>query len=258
MHYEAMTQDGAALLASIKNFKKDNMLKETNVKLQPYLENLKFMPASISRVCRASGIICGWIRALSKYQIVHESAQPKRIMLEMAGEAHKRATVPHKTAKKALVRLNQTNSKVADDLKTAGQKEAVIEAMANDAARKLQLLENAVDKHRDQQPGVKFLSFTQEYRVALSDFWRLLTKKGTIRLSAPNPFTRKYCDESCGESESVVTRNGKINRIAVCNALLERVRADVETTQTKSLERMVYLKVRRSGQLFLSLAVSHA
>ncbi|CAF0758924.1 unnamed protein product [Brachionus calyciflorus] len=122
-----LLNDPGKFLEGLFTYDKENIPESVIQKIEPYINNDKFLPAAIAQVSKACTSICSWVRAMYKYYFVNKSVEPKReaqrIALEELAENQK----------------NLANAKAR--LKEVEEKLATLQAKYDDSVRKKAELE---------------------------------------------------------------------------------------------------------------------
>lgn len=119
--------DPAKFLEGLFTYDKENIPESVIQKIEPYINNDKFLPAAIAQVSKACTSICSWVRAMYKYYFVNKSVEPKR-------EAQRIALEELAENQKSLA-----NAKAK--LKEVEEKLATLQAKYDDSVRKKAELE---------------------------------------------------------------------------------------------------------------------
>jgi dynein heavy chain len=65
-------------VASLKNYKKDDMKEATLKKLKKFVDDERFQPDNIARFSAAAKSVCMWVRAMDTYSKVLKIVTPLR------------------------------------------------------------------------------------------------------------------------------------------------------------------------------------
>lgn len=97
-------------VASLKNYKKDDMKEATLKKLKKFVDDERFQPDNIARFSAAAKSVCMWVRAMDTYSKVLKIVTPLREKLAIA---EKDAVIADAALKEKMTELEKVRSKIA-------------------------------------------------------------------------------------------------------------------------------------------------
>ena len=100
----------ANFVASLKNYKKDDIKEATLKKLKKFVNDDRFQPDNIARFSGAAKSVCMWVRAMDTYSEVLKIITPMREKLAIA---EKEAAAADAQLKLKMDELNKVRAKIA-------------------------------------------------------------------------------------------------------------------------------------------------
>jgi len=107
---QGLMSNPANFVASMKNFKKDDMKEVTLKKLKKFVDDERFQPDNIARFSAAAKSVCMWVRAMDTYSKVLKIVTPLKEKLAIA---EKDAVVADAALKEKMAELTKVRNKIA-------------------------------------------------------------------------------------------------------------------------------------------------